>query len=74
MASPNQNNDFIAGIMPSNLLDEAIGWIQSNLGPDDVFEDKDIREYVADNYAPADIFSKAELEDWAERNGYKKED
>lgn len=34
--------------------------------------DDDITTYVRANMSPEDVFSKEELQEWAEENGYKK--
>lgn len=33
-----------------------------------------IVDYIQDNFEPADIFDKGELDNWAENNGYIKAD
>ena len=41
---------------------------------DDVFPEDKIKRYVAKQYLPKDIFTDAELEDWAKNNGFVKEE
>lgn len=36
-------------------------------------DDDDVIEAVVKNYTPEEVFPKAELEEWAEANGYVKE-
>lgn len=35
---------------------------------------EDAIQHIKDNFSPADIFNENELEDWAENNGYIKEE
>ena len=51
----NKNESFILEVIPSDLLEAVIDWINDNLTPDEVFD-----EY--------------ELEDWAEDNGFVREE
>lgn len=37
-------------------------------------DDSDVIEAVAAKFAPEEVFPKRELEQWAEENGYVKED
>lgn len=37
-------------------------------------EESALIDYIKTNYSPDDIFPDDELEDWAERNGYVKND
>lgn len=55
MPSSRQESDFVSFIIPSNILSEAIAWIADNLDPEDIFDEK-------------------ELKQWADNNGYVKED
>jgi NAD(P)H-flavin reductase len=36
-------------------------------------DDREIQNYVANEFSPDDIFPKEELETWAEENGFVKE-
>lgn len=49
MATIKQNRDFIEVIIMTDLLDEAIDWIQSNLGPEDVFSELDLKNWAIEN-------------------------
>lgn len=66
--SINQSRDF--GIY---FLDDIVSWVQDNLDVDDVFEMDTIKTW-AESYYPEDIFSETELEDWAKRNGFTREE
>ena len=55
MASYKENKDFSESVLPYNLLDEGIDFIQSRL-------------------APSEVFDEDTLIEWAEDNGYFKED
>ena len=48
-----KGRDFVDSVIPGNLLEEAISWIQANMSPEDVFTD-------------------AQLTDWAESNEFVK--
>jgi hypothetical protein len=73
-----QQRDFadeIAGhvtVDKSGLL-AAIEFIKSNFEPDDIFDEKDLVDYVAKSKTPEDVFPEKELAEWAESNGYVKE-
>lgn len=41
--------DFVDSVVSSNLLAEAIDWIQSNLEPEDVFSEKQLGDWAAEN-------------------------
>ena len=44
-----QDDDFIAHVIPSTILKEAIGWIASNMNPDDVFSEEDLKMWAEYN-------------------------
>jgi len=73
MQGYSKNQAFIKDIIDSNLLDLAIGWIQNNLDPSDVFNEAELKHWANQNNSPEDIFTNTELVDWAESNGYYKE-
>jgi len=54
-----QNNDFIRNVIDGRLLEAAIEWISDNMEPEDVFGNARLEEWA---------------KEWAERNGYAKED
>jgi len=49
MASTKQNNDFLRDVIPSDLLDQAIEYIQKNLNPEDVFTDNQLQDWAESN-------------------------
>ena len=53
MTTSRQDNayrDMILGKLGSSIqLDEAIEWIKSNLNPEDVFDDRDLRQWADEN-------------------------
>ena len=73
MPNYSKNQQFIRDTFDSNLLDIAIGWIQNNLDPSEVFNEDELKRWANQNNSPEDIFTDSELADWAESNGYTKE-
>ena len=57
--SAKQDGDFIRSVIGNNLLEQSLEWIADNLEPEDVFSDVKMREWG---------------EEFAENNGYVKED
>ena len=50
MANSNENLKFVKGIIDAdNLLDNAIDWIQCNMAVEDVFPEKILAEWAAEN-------------------------
>ena len=53
MTSSRQDNayrEMVLGEIASSIqLDEVIGWIKSNLNPEDVFDEKDLRQWADEN-------------------------
>lgn len=49
MAGPRENKAFAKAIFPTWPLDDAIGWIQSNMEPEDVFDTKQLSQWAIDN-------------------------
>lgn len=47
--SSKQDRDFVDSLINSTLLEEAIAWIASNMEPEDVFSDTDLRHWAVDN-------------------------
>jgi hypothetical protein len=75
MATTDKNNkDFVATVIGDGALDSAIDWIGGNLSPDDVFSSDDLRRYCRGNEDPDDVFSEKQLADWAEANGFTKDE
>ena len=49
MPTTQQENSFATSVIPSSLLDDAIIWISTNLGPGDVFQEDDLEEWAVNN-------------------------
>lgn len=49
MATYTQEKAFIGAIISSDLLDNAIDWIKSNMSPDDVFDQKVLESWAEEN-------------------------
>jgi hypothetical protein len=50
-----QDSEFVSAVISSSLLEEAIDWIQSNMNPEDVFDDKTLSTWAEENgYEEAD--------------------
>jgi len=45
-----QDQDFIADVLPKDLLELAIDWIVHNMEPEDVFGEDRLFEWCKDNY------------------------
>lgn len=71
MPTAKQDKDFLNSVV-SDLLDDACAWIGDNLEPDDVFNEKKLKDWAA-GLTPEEIFPVNELREWAESNGYTKE-
>jgi len=69
-----QVKDFIAALIGDGALETAIEWIGGNLSPDDVFDSRDLRNYCAQNEDPEDVYSEKQLSEWAEANGFTKDE
>ena len=68
-----QDAEFKREVIADSLLELSIEWIAANLSPSDVFKEKELLEYAADGYSADEVFKQADLEDWAESNGYTKQ-
>ena len=74
MATGKQNRDFKESIFDGvSWLDHAIEWIKNNMNINDVFSDQQIKSHVEDG-DPGDFFSQSALQQWAEENGFVKEE
>jgi hypothetical protein len=51
MAAPRKSdsNRFIDWVIPENLLEDSIRWINSNLNPEDVFSMEDLNTWALDH-------------------------
>jgi hypothetical protein len=57
------------------FLESIIEWIAENVGPDRVYSNGELIEWVRDNVSdPADVYEESTLRAWAESNGYTKEE
>lgn len=73
MTTARQQQEFADRLLPTTgLLDEAIDWIASNLGPTDVFPGEELLAWAREQ-SPEDIFTTSELVDWAENNDFTRE-
>jgi len=68
-----RNSDFAEGInLPKYPLDDAVEWIRGNLDPEEVFEWEILKDRITWMYPVDEVFSKEQLETWAEENGFVK--
>lgn len=65
-----QDRNFLDEVIGSGLLERSVEWISSNMEPEDVFSQQQIRASAQQNNMPADIFGEKELAAWAEENGF----
>ena len=49
MVTYSQNEDFMKKIMVSNALTEAIDYIRYNFTPEEIFYERDLRQWALDN-------------------------
>ena len=49
MTTRKQDEDFIAELIQSSLLDSAVEWISKNLAPEEVFTDADLSVWATNN-------------------------
>lgn len=49
MATYSQIKQAIAEILPQFLLDEFIAWIQTNMTPDEIFTEEQLKEWAENN-------------------------
>ena len=43
-----QDSEFVSAVISSTLLEEAIDWIQSNMDPEDVFDEKTLATWAGE--------------------------
>ncbi len=65
-------NDVVTVTVGDNALDTAITWIGTNLDVEDVFSESKILDY-ARSFDVEKVFEESYLDEWAEKNGYIKE-
>ena len=72
--SVRMNKDFVESVIDcDSLLDNAASWVGLNVDVADVYNERDIVNYVnSSNLEPEDLFSEEDLSSWAEKNGYVK--
>jgi hypothetical protein len=84
MSTRQEREEFIENVIPSDLLDSAIDWIQEHMTPEQVFSEDALTDWAHENdmrtkgetgsyYSPEDVFEQHQLRDWAEANGYVEE-
>jgi len=56
-----------------DTLEAVVDWIENNLRPDEVFTMPALTETIRFANDPDDVFTDAELSDWAKDNGFVKE-
>ncbi len=44
-----QDSEFVSAMISSTLLEEAIDWIQSNMNPEDVFDEKTLATWAKES-------------------------
>ena len=66
-----KNKQFIAELIPSDLLDTALDWIGDNLSPDQVFDEDVLFDWCKSNTHDAeDVCPDILLYEWAGANDY----
>jgi hypothetical protein len=71
MASYRDNADFLAFVVSSDLLDEAVDWIASRMRPDEVFDQDVLFDWCRENAMEAhEVCPDWALHEWAELAGY----
>lgn len=77
MASTKQDQQFaleMESVIEVNVaaLDKACEWIGHNMEPYEIFSDKKLIDW-ASGEDPETIFDKEQLSNWAEKNGFVKD-
>ncbi len=72
MPTTRENRDFREALFADDdeILNRAIKFIRDNFEIQVVYSDKDIKEYVLEEFDPEGIYSANELAGWATENGY----
>jgi hypothetical protein len=66
--SHKQEDDFFRTVVGTDIIEKCIEWINSNLDPNNVFDDQTLKDYVQSNFNPEDVFKHSELQQWADDN------
>jgi len=64
-----QDSKFIHDIVGENILEEVLGWIKSNMNPEDVFDEQALKNWAIEN-VKVNEYDEEDLRDWANENGY----
>jgi hypothetical protein len=56
----------------SMFLENICEFVAAEYGISDLDKEKEALDYVRENFRPDEVFSAAELENWADANGYDK--
>ena len=54
------------------FTDMVLDWVRDDVGISDLYGEDTIKKYAKDNFTPEDVFSAAELSEWAFDNGYRR--
>ena len=49
MTTAKQDRDFISAMVSDSLLEDSIEWIGSNMNPEDVFTEEQLRDWAENN-------------------------
>jgi hypothetical protein len=71
MITSRQEKDFQFEVLGTLSLSSVVDWIQNNLSPEDVFDEKDLKGW-ASNLSPEDLCDEKDLEQWALDNDFIK--
>jgi hypothetical protein len=63
-----RNKDFVDDLMDATPLDKAVGWIHDTMEVNDIFEEKEIFDWVSRHCEPEDVFTDQQLQAWAEKH------
>lgn len=72
MTTVQQDAQFIRDVIPTSLLEDALGWVVINLNPEDVYDHDDLVEYCREHASPEEVFSRDQLAAWAGANGFRR--
>ncbi len=66
--SGRQEDEFLGSIMVSDVLDEAVSWVGSNLSVDDVFDNEAIKEYCKGEFEIDELYDEEDIKSHCELN------